>query len=481
MNAPLQICFIHHGETAWSLSGQHTGRTDLPLTPRGESMALGLASALQGIAFSLVLTSPRLRARSTCRLAGLGAAAQVEPNLATRLQALTGKVALLERCGERLPSTSTGAVTVTARRRFVIGAAACATALPSLTACSTSASEQDAARALRRITPSVTTSPGSGGAAIKQTLVRYATLAPSSHNTQCWRFYIAPTSIAIAPDPARRCPAVDPDDHHVFVSLGCATENLVHAALAMGFHADARFDPSADGRIAVSLEATQPSASPLFHAITERQCTRGDYDGHALTPAELKLLEAAGTGQGVSVRLLTARPAIESVLDFVVAGNTAQMSDPAFSAELKAWIRFGADEALRTGDGLFTGASGNPALPRWLGSRMMDLFFTPKSENERYARQIRNSAGLAVFVSERSDPAHWIEAGRCYERFALQATALGIRNAMLNQPVEVAAIRPQFAAWLGLAPHERPDLVVRFGRGPGMPLSMRRPVQAVLA
>jgi hypothetical protein len=156
------------------------------------------------------------------------------------------------------------------------------------------------------------------------------------------------------------------------------------------------------------------------------------------------------------------------------------MTDPAFVEELKSWIRFGAEEAARTGDGLFAGASGNPTMPRWLGSRMMSLFFTTKSENERYARQIRNSAGIAVFVSDANDRTHWVEAGRCYERFALQATALGIRNAFLNQPVEVGSIRPQFASALGLG-DRRPDLVVRFGRGPAMPLSMRRPVQAVLA
>ena len=79
---PLRVYFIRHGETAWSLSGQHTGRTDLPLTPRGESMARGLATTLHDIPFTLVLASPRLRARSTCTLAGLGAAAQVEPSLA---------------------------------------------------------------------------------------------------------------------------------------------------------------------------------------------------------------------------------------------------------------------------------------------------------------------------------------------------------------------------------------------------------------
>ena len=82
MNTPLQIFLIRHGETEWSLSGQHTGRTDLPLTAHGLDMARQLATTLHGLVFSLVLTSPRLRARATCEAAGLGHAAQVEPNLA---------------------------------------------------------------------------------------------------------------------------------------------------------------------------------------------------------------------------------------------------------------------------------------------------------------------------------------------------------------------------------------------------------------
>lgn len=73
-----------------------------------------------------------------------------------------------------------------------------------------------------------------------------------------------------------------------------------------------------------------------------------------------------------------------------------------------------------------------------------------------------------------------MEVGCCYQRFALQATALGIRNAFLNQPVEVASVRPALANELGLG-DRRPDLVVRFGRGPEMPRSLRRPVAAVLA
>ena len=361
------------------------------------------------------------------------------------------------------------------RRQVVLGAAAGGTLAPSLVACSSGTSEQEAARALRR---PVQASPGDRADLMRE-LVRCATLAPSSHNTQCWTFHLQDRAIVIAPDLSRRCPVVDPDDHHLHVSLGCAAENLAQAALAHGLQADVRYDPTGAGSVTADLDATKASTSALFLAIAERQCTRGDYDGKPISGNELRLLEQAGSGQGVRVLLLTERVAMERVLEYVVAANTAQMNDPAFVEELTAWIRFSAAEAERSGDGLFSGATGNPAVPRWLGSRMMGLFFTPKSENERYVRQIRNAAGIAVFASEASDPAHWVEAGRCYERFALQGTALGIRNSMLNQPVEVGQIRPQIASTLGLG-GQRPDLLVRFGRGPAMPLSMRRPVPAVL-
>lgn len=79
---PTRLYLIRHGETAWSLAGQHTGRTDIPLTPRGEDEAQGLAARLQGIAFSGVLTSPRQRARRTCELVGLDRQEEIEPDLA---------------------------------------------------------------------------------------------------------------------------------------------------------------------------------------------------------------------------------------------------------------------------------------------------------------------------------------------------------------------------------------------------------------
>ena len=76
-----ELWLIRHGETEWSRSGAHTGRTDLPLTGAGRENAAALGRRLHGRRFSLVLTSPLQRAVDTCRLAGYGDAAQVEPNL----------------------------------------------------------------------------------------------------------------------------------------------------------------------------------------------------------------------------------------------------------------------------------------------------------------------------------------------------------------------------------------------------------------
>jgi probable phosphoglycerate mutase len=83
MSEPLPLIYLaRHGETAWTLSGQHTGRTDLPLTERGELQARALSEPLRGLVFAKVLTSPSQRAVRTCELAGFGAGAEIDPDLA---------------------------------------------------------------------------------------------------------------------------------------------------------------------------------------------------------------------------------------------------------------------------------------------------------------------------------------------------------------------------------------------------------------
>lgn len=364
-------------------------------------------------------------------------------------------------------------------RRHFTAASAAALAPSMLPGCSFGTGEVSYTEAVQSTwRPEQTASAGQ--VPLLEELVRCATLAPSSHNSQCWKFALQDQAITIVPDLSRRCPAVDPDDHHLFVSLGCAAENLAQAALAHGLKAEIRLEAAQGDVLQVQLEPTATVASDLHAAIFERQCTRAEFDGQPVSAKELSLLERAGTGAGVRLLMLTGKAATEKMLAYVLEANTAQMADPAFVEELRRWIRFSDTEAIRSADGLFAGASGNASTPRWLGELLFSRFFTAEVENDKYARQIRSSAGVAVFVSGKNDKAHWVEAGRCYERFALQATALGIRNALVNQPVEVQSVRPGLASAFGLGTG-RPDLIARFGRGPEMPRSLRRPIWAVLA
>ena len=306
-------------------------------------------------------------------------------------------------------------------------------------------------------------------------LVRFATLAANSHNTQPWIFTARSNEIMIAPDYTRRCPAVDPDDHHLFVSLGCAAENLVLAASLLGLRAT----PVIDGdRIVIGLEAAPPVKSVLADAITSRQCTRAAFDGKPVAAEAMRQIESACREPGVSTVLMTDRAGMAKVADYVLEGNSAQMRDKAFMDELVSWIRFSDADAVATMDGLFSRASGNPAWPAWIARPLLRFVFTENGENRKYREQIDSSAGIAILAADASDTAHWIAVGRACQRFALQATALGLKYAFINQPVEVAALRPQFAAAVGLGT-PRPDIVMRFGTGPDLPKSLRRPPEQV--
>jgi hypothetical protein len=169
----------------------------------------------------------------------------------------------------------------------------------------------------------------------------------------------------------------------------------------------------------------------------------------------------------------------ENILELVLEGNRRQLQDRAFRAELKSWLRFNPAAAARAGDGLLTASSGNPDMPDWLGSLLYDLTTNADRDNDKVAAALRSSSGLVVFSSDRDDPSGWVAAGRAYQRFALKATEAGLQHAFVNQAVEVPGMRAELQSLLNLGPR-RANLVVRFGRGPQMPRSPRRPVRDVI-
>lgn len=308
-------------------------------------------------------------------------------------------------------------------------------------------------------------------------LIHYATLAANGHNTQPWKFAIRENVIEIHPDYSRELTVVDPDHRELWISLGCALENLLLAARATGYAAEVAYPDSADV-IRVNLTSDMPQPNPLFDSIPVRQNTRTEYDGRPIPASDLDRILSLPIEQGVSLRFVTATNELETLVEYVNQGNLSQYADAAFVDELIEWLRFNKKDALVAMDGLYSVCSGNPEVPGWLG-RMFVAGTKPGQQADVDAKKLRSSSAAVVIASETEDKSAWVRTGQVYERLALQTTALGIKSAFLNQPIEVSELRSQFQSAVGLGA-SLPQLLIRFGYADPLSRSLRRPVDAVL-
>lgn len=315
-----------------------------------------------------------------------------------------------------------------------------------------------------------------------QAMIHYATLAPSGHNTQPWRFEIEGDAIRVMPDFSRRLPVVDPDDHALYISLGCAVENLVIAAGYFGYAAETCYEERGGepGSLFIRLRRSRASgSSDFFQAIPKRQTNRRLYDRRPIPAEHLRMLLESAAGEGVSALAVSAPQEIERLTPYVARASRAQFEDQAFLSELIQWIRFSRREAEATRDGIPAAALGLPPAPRWLGKLIMRTFAGPSSEAQRQAKLVRSSSALFLFVAECDDRPHWIELGRAFERMALTATALGIQHAHVNMPCEVLPVRREMERELEISPRHA-LLLVRMGYGRPIARSLRRSVEEVI-
>jgi hypothetical protein len=283
--------------------------------------------------------------------------------------------------------------------------------------------------------------------------------------------------IEIHPDHTRHLPAVDPNDRELWISLGCALENLLIAARFVGYTPEVTYPDTTDF-IHIRLTVDTPQSSTLFEAIPLRQSTRTEYDGQLVKTDDLDQVQALPLEPGVSLRIVTNPTDLETTLEYVNQGNLSQYADRAFIDELIYWLRFNKKEALASLDGLYSRCSGNPEVPRWLG-KMFVAGAKPQQQADTDARKLRSSPGAVVVASESDDKTAWVRAGQVYERLALKMTSLNIKSAFLNQPIEVADLRSQFQTAMGLG-SSLLQLLVRFGYANPMPRSLRRPVEQVI-
>ncbi|MDO4776552.1 MAG: nitroreductase [Cardiobacteriaceae bacterium] len=307
-------------------------------------------------------------------------------------------------------------------------------------------------------------------------ILEQAGLAPSGHNTQPWRFAATDGQITIRPDFRATLPVVDPDNRELYISLGCALENLCLAAGTRGYRT--RITQTDEHGIIIALEpAADITQHPLTDAIAHRRTNRSTYDGRRIREDTLRtLLDSTANTHGIRAQAFAVGSSeAQTLVQYVMAGNNAQLADPAFKAELLSWIRFNAKHVQATHNGISYAALGAPALPAFISRPIVRAMLNPAKQNRADTRNIASASHLILLTSRDNTVPTWIATGRTLQHLLLQLTRAGIAHAYLNQPCEVAPLRRQLQdeTFVG---GEHPQILLRIGYGKALPPAPRKPV-----
>ncbi|HHL4078192.1 MULTISPECIES: nitroreductase family protein [unclassified Burkholderia] len=316
-----------------------------------------------------------------------------------------------------------------------------------------------------------------------KSLLAYAVLAPSSHNSQPWRFIVNGATIAVCADRVRALPVVDPFDRELIISCGAALLNLRvaldHAGLA---HTISTFPSEVDPDLLALVRVcddgySDPSLGGLFDAIQDRVTTRAPFESTAVPDEIQRELIAAGVAEGAEVACIDSTARRARVAELVAQADQQQFADPRFRRELASWI-----DPRRRVDGMPAFAAGVPTLLDFAAPVVTMAVRTFDLGNGLAAlhHQLVGASPLIVCLSTvRDDREAWLAAGQALERILLVAARAGYTASYLNQPIETAALRADLGRMLGL--HGEPQLLLRVGRGPHTPHSPRRPLGEVIS
>jgi hypothetical protein len=324
-------------------------------------------------------------------------------------------------------------------------------------------------------------------------LLNYAVLAPSILNTQPWKFHIEEGSVKLRADRERMLPVVDPEGREVLLSCGAALFNLCTAMRSFGHAAEMTILPDPHDRNLLAVVTLGAALVPsdldwqLCDAIPKRRTVRRSFENRPL-PQELRdgMCHAADREDAV-LSFADSHQAKAQVAELVAEAERIHLADPEFRNELSKWIQERISEAraldsealvrLRTG--------GYTPEPRAVSDLFVPIaasvarsFSTGDAAAAHQQAHTEASPAVALLSTRKDTPRDWLAGGQALQRVLLTATLANATSSYLNPPIEVPSLRHRIAAAFGR--RDRPQILLRFGYGPEIPPTPRRPVRQVV-
>jgi hypothetical protein len=310
-------------------------------------------------------------------------------------------------------------------------------------------------------------------------LLRYAILAPSSHNTQPWIFKIVEDGVQVFADDSRRLLVTDPDDRELLLSVGAAITNLRVAAAWFGFETTVIYDRRPEQSVPVAFVAIRETCGPdeklrkLFPAIRRRHTNRSPFTAEPLNADAVSAICDIVDQNPGTLCLLRSQDR-NRIADLVAEGDRRLMERPAVREELADWLR---PSDGTQGDGICTdslGISGPFSIADWV----MRNVSVGDAEGRR-DRELIESAAALILVTADAERASLIRAGEIVEHLLLTVTRYGLQYSFLNPPIEVGDLRRKVQD-LALT-QLPPQLLLRIGHAKETTRpAPRRPVESVI-
>lgn len=306
-------------------------------------------------------------------------------------------------------------------------------------------------------------------------VVRYASMAPSSHNTQPWQFRVRQDVLELHADRSRACPVVDPTDRELVISCGCA---LFHLKTALRhFNALGRIDilpepnPNLLARIHWGSEGESlPHQRALFDAIPLRRTNRQPFHDQSIPPAFIPVLKTAAASESALLQVLSDEQSRVDLAILIAAADRTQWSNPAFRLELSHWVHATHSQRL---DGIPGYATGVDDFLSGAGPVVVRTFDLGDGEAAHDEELALGSPALAILSSAQDTPRHWIATGQALASVLLHARVEGIWASYLNQPIEIPELRAHLARQLNIIGW--PQIILRLGYADAVQPTPRRP------
>ena len=279
-------------------------------------------------------------------------------------------------------------------------------------------------------------------------ILKYATLAPSTHNTQPWQFKIKGDSCELYINSKKKLPQADPTGRDLYISMGCCLENLITAAKYFRVYKSYKLYGEEDNKLAAKVyfkdlnkkTKFDKKYNKLMHAIVHRINVRGLFSRKSIAPENLTEINNLNENESIQVLLVSNKKKIERLADLTAQGLQLAHANPKFRNEMSKWVN---SSLVNRKEGIPTYSLRVPLLLSMFFPLLIKNFNMGNKLSKLNYLSMKSAPLVCVFTANKDSKEIWLETGRLAERVMLELNSNKIRTSPFIASIDLGDLYKQ--------------------------------------